>query len=126
MGRSNSPTRITHPVLVLGELESILIDRERSVEPIEQRGGKRLFELADQRWIKGIKSGKTNAQLGIITIKNNVLLTVVSFTFFRRALLLFDTSFCAVCASAQYRLVAAKVPHESASLEPIAHPRRAS
>jgi hypothetical protein len=50
------------PVLVLSELESVLIDRERSVELLEQCGGQRLFELADQRGIKGFKRGKTRAQ----------------------------------------------------------------
>ena len=42
-----------NPDLILCELELVLIDRERSVELLEQCSGQRLFELADQRWIKG-------------------------------------------------------------------------
>ena len=46
--------------------------------------------------LKGFKSGgKNNAQLPIVTIKNNVLLTV--FFHFLWIFSLFNTSFCATC-----------------------------
>ena len=117
---------VQHSVLVLGELEPVLIDRERSVELLEQGSGKCLFELADQRRIKSFKSGKIDAQLATITSKKQRAFNSVFFTFFYRALLLFDTSFCAVSATDQCRLTTSRALRDSTSLDPIPQTATAS
>jgi hypothetical protein len=72
-------SRFQHPVLILGELESVLIDRERTVELFEQRAGKGVFELADQRRIKGFSAAKSfgrwlsRHRLGIDDVSETVL-----------------------------------------------------
>jgi hypothetical protein len=72
------------PDLVLGEFEPVLIHRKRPLELGEQCVGKGHLELVNQRRVKGFERSKRNAQLDVITSKNDVLLTALFPLFFTR------------------------------------------